>query len=119
MSSRTCVYALVLMALAGCNGGSSSHEKALQLWESNFETAERLVESGDAGPELQRVQEFFWRVAGLRGLIVAHTFDNLTVSPQAHSTLRKLRQWCNDNCEHLAIDSDSGEVVFLETESPP
>ena len=80
--------------------------------------AERLVESGDAGPELQRIDDFFRRVTGGSGLLDTNMYDILMVSPQAMAALRLLRQWCEESCDRLSIDSETGEVILLPASEP-
>lgn len=118
MSPRPSIALLAwLLIAAACGSEESDHERALQIWEDNLKTAERLAEAEatgeEASPELKRIDDFFWRVTGGSGLLTAHTFDNVTVSPQAHVAIRLLREWCEENCDRLSIDAESGQVIVL------
>ena len=112
---------LSFLGIVACDTQSPTEEtsraRALRLWHENLKAAERLVEAEatgeEASPELKRIDEFFWRVTGGSGLLIGHTFDNVTVSPQARSALRLLREWCEENCERLSIDPKSGQVIVL------
>ena len=117
MSRLVLVCALFSLTIVGCSEKLSSHEKALKVWESNLALAETLVASGDASQELQDIDAFFRRVTGHGGLIMPHTFDNITVSRHAGPTLRLLREWCDKNCDRLTLDPDTGEVIVLAEES--
>ena len=125
MSPRLSIALLAwLLIAAGCGSDKSDHERALEIWEANLKTAERLAEAEatgeEASPELKRIDDFFRRVTGGSGLLTAHTFDNITVSPQAHAAIRLLREWCDQNCDRLSIDPESGQVVVLPpVEVPP
>jgi|GEM_PF-6495630 len=114
------LVALVLLAsvVTGCSQPASSNEQALEVWEKNLASAQKIAESGEGSERrLRQLEDFFYGLTGQSGIAIAHHHDILTVSPQAEEAVRELRQWCEENCSRLSIDPESGEVIALAEEA--
>lgn len=126
MNRRLVLASMSLLAIAACGReeptGGSAHERALQVWDDNLKAVERLVETeagtGNVSPELLRIDDFFRRVTGRSGLLVAHYTEDVTLSPQAESAIRQWREWCDQNCDRLSIDPENGQVIVLPASEP-
>ena len=112
------VLVLALLSVAACrseapHGALSAHQQAQGIWAEKLETATLLVEADNDSLELRALDEFFHDVTGISGLTIPWGYSDFDVSPQAESVLRRLGEWCEENCSRLTVDPESGQVRVL------
>ncbi len=109
---------VAILALVSCvREPVSNQERARVIWDKRIAAAERLVHNEPywvSQEKLQGLEDFFYDLTGIGGIIVPHVAGVVTIDPHVGRTTRLLRQWCEVNCSRLTVDSDSGEVVVLE-----